>query len=47
MYLAHGHNRTKKLLWLFFMPSQQYENYVTTSPSRPICRAWTAPLSAV
>lgn len=26
---------------------QQNENYVTTRPSRPICRAWTAPLSAV
>lgn len=30
-----------------FMPKSQNENYVTTSPSRPICRAWTAPLSAV
>ena len=25
------------------MPKSQNENYVTTSPSRPICRAWTAP----
>lgn len=32
---------------LKFIRLQQNENYVTTSPSRPICRAWTAPLSAV